>query len=142
MLNWRTRLFLYLRLSGRRLRLPFTLGRDRTLCPRLVAKRIRCRRSCRYAASDGRGEAGALFCLRYGGGVGGQDLHAAVHAAIRYDKRLGAEGQADLAHGFTIGDSEEATDLHAALLPPMMAAIFSMRSSGISMLDSMPICGK
>src|SRR5690606_40423658 len=134
---------LYRRLGlSRRLRLGLPLRLGRRLTWRWLTKTAWCRRRRRFTAPDWRREASALLRLGHGRRVGGQDFHAAVHAAIRYDQSLGTEGQANLAHGFTIGDAKETTDLHAALLPPMMAAIFSMRSSGISMLDSMPICGK
>src|SRR5690606_31665181 len=106
---------LYRRLGlSRRQRLRLPLHRGRRLILRWLAKTAWCRGSRRFATPDWRREASALLRLGHGGGVGGQDFHAAVHAAIRYDQSLGTEGQANLAHGFTIGDAKETTDLHAA----------------------------
>lgn len=82
------------------------------------------------------------LCLRQRSGVGGQDLHPAVHSAVGHDQCIGTQREPDLAHGLTVGRSEESADVHAALLPPMIAAIFNIRSSGISILDRIPSCGK
>ena len=81
------------------------------------------------------------FAVGQRGGIGGKNFHPAVHPPVRHDEGVGPQGQAHLTHGFSVGTAKESTYVHVAL-PPMMAVILRMRSSGISALDNTPICGR
>src|SRR3546814_5321999 len=100
------------------------------------------RRWHRTVVDGGRGRGlrrccGLVAIGRHRGGVGGQDFHPAVDAAIGNNQRIGTQCQAHLAQGFAIRAAKETAYVHG-VLPPITAVSLKMRSSGISTVDNTP----